>query len=80
MAELKDQIKKLDKGIKALIANQKSWKKETKDSKALKKEIKDKFVLVLERKLDDKLDIMNEKQKELDDKMSVMKQNIRTMA
>ena len=37
-----------------------------------KKEIKDKFVLVLERRLDDKLDIMNEKQKELDDKISVM--------
>ena len=38
----------------------------------LKKEIKDEVVLVLERRLDDKLDIMNEKQKDLDDKMIAM--------
>ena len=40
----------------------------------LKKEIKDEVVLVLERRLDDKLDIMNEKQKDLDDKKSTMTQ------
>ena len=45
----------------------------------LKKEIKDEVVLVLERRLDDKLDIMNEKQKDLDDKMSTMTQDINTI-
>ena len=45
----------------------------------LKKEIKDKVVMVLERRLDEKLDIMNEKQKDLDDKMSTMTQNINTI-
>ena len=35
----------------------------------LKKEIKDEVVLVLERRLDEKLDILNEKQKDLDEKM-----------
>ena len=45
----------------------------------LKKEIKDEVVLVLERILDDKLDIMNEKQKYLDDKISTMTQDINTI-
>ena len=73
MAELKDQIKKLEKDIKALIANQKRLKEEIKNNNTmLKKEIKDEVVMVLERRLDEKLDIMNEKQKDLDDKMSTM--------
>ena len=34
--------------------------------------------MVLERRLDEKLDIVNEKQKNLDDKMSTMTQDINT--
>ena len=45
----------------------------------LKKEIKDEIVMVLERRLYEKLDIMNEKHKELDDKMSTMTQDINTI-
>ena len=45
----------------------------------LKKEIKDEVVLVLERRIDEKLDIMNEKQKDLDDKMSTMTQYLNTI-
>ena len=74
MVELKDQIEKLE-DIKALVANQKSWKEEMKNNNAvLKKEIKDKVVLVLEGRLDEKLVVMNMKQKDLDDKMSTMNQ------
>ena len=62
MAELKDQIEKLEKDIKDLVANQKIWKEEMKNNIAvLKKEIKYEVVLLLERRLDGKLDIMNEK-------------------
>ena len=49
------------------------------NNSVLKKEIKDEVVLVLERSLDGKFDIMNEKQKDLDDKMSSMTQNINTI-
>ena len=80
MTELKDKLEKLEKNIKALVANQEKFREETKNNKAFKKEIKENVVLVLGRKLDDKVDIMHEKQKELDDKMCVMTQNIRTMA
>ena len=66
MTKLKDQINKLEKDIKALVANQKSLKEEMKNNNTvLKKEIKDEVVLVLERMMDKKLDIMNEKQKDL---------------
>ena len=42
MAELKDQIEKLEKDIKALVANQKSLKEKMKNNNTvLKKEIKD---------------------------------------
>ena len=34
MMELKDQIEKLEKDIKALVANQKSWKEEMKNNNA----------------------------------------------
>ena len=47
MAELKDQFKKLEKDIKALVANQKSWKEMKNNNAVLKKEIKDEVVLVL---------------------------------
>ena len=76
MVELKDQIEKLEKDIKALLANQKSVKEEMKNNNTmLKKEIKDKVVLVLERRMDEKFDILNEKQKDLDNKMSTMTQH-----
>ena len=79
MMELKDKLEKLE-DILALIANQEKIREETKNNKALKKEIKEDVVLVLGRKLDYKLDITHEKQKELDNKMSVRTQNISTMA
>ena len=70
----------MEKDIKALVANQKSLKEKIKiNNTVLKKEIKDKVVMVLERRLDEKLDIMNEKQKDLDDKMSAMTQDINTI-
>jgi len=61
MTELKDKLEKLEKDIKALVANQEKFREETKNNKALKKEIKEDVVLVLGRKLDDKVDIMHEK-------------------
>ena len=80
MAELKDQIEKMEKDIKSLVANQKSLKEEMKNNKTtLKKEIKDGVVLVLERRLDENFDILKEKPKVLDDKMSTMTQNINTI-
>ena len=80
MARLKDQIKKLEKDIKTLVANQKNWKEEMKNNNAvLKKEIKDKVVIVLERRRDEKLDVMNKKQKDLDGKMSTMIQDINSI-
>ena len=72
MMELKDKLEKLEKDIKALVANQEKFIEETKNNKALRKEIKEDVVLVLGRKLDDKVDIMHEKQKELDEKMCAM--------
>ena len=64
LVDLKDQIKKLEKDIKALVANQKRWKEEMKKNKeTLRKKIKDEVIIVLERRLDDKLDIMNKKHK-----------------
>ena len=60
MVDLKDQIKKLEKDIKAFAANEKSLKEKMKNRNVtLKKEIKDEVVLVLERRLDDNPDIMN---------------------
>ena len=71
MVELKHQIEKMEKDIKSLVANQKRLKEEIKNSSiVLKKEIeKDEIVMVLEIMLDEKLDIMNEKQKYLDEKI-----------
>ena len=40
MTELKDKLEKLEKDIKALIANQEKSREEIKNNKALKKEIK----------------------------------------
>ena len=41
--------------------------------------LKNELVLVLERRLDEKLDILNKKQKDVDDKMTTMMQNINTL-
>ena len=76
MEELKEQIKKMEKGIKSLIAKQKILKEEMKNNNTV---LKDELVRVLERRLDEKFDILNEKQKDLDDKMSTMTQNINTL-
>ena len=73
MVDLKDQIGKLEKDVKSIVANQENFREEMKNSNAtLKREIKNKVVLVLERRLDDKLDVMIGKHKELDDKMSAI--------
>ena len=76
MVELKEQIEKMEKDIKSIVANQKSLKEEMKNNHTV---LKDELVLVLERRLDEKFDVMNEKQKDLDDKMSTMTQNINTL-
>ena len=75
MVELKEQIKKME-DIKSLVANQKGLKEEMQNNNTI---LKDELVLVLERRLDDKFDILSEKQKDLDEKMSTMTQNINTL-
>ena len=80
MADLKYQIKKLKKDVKTIVTKQEKFREEMKNNNAtLKKESKEEFVILVERKLDDKLNIMNAKQKELNGKMSAMTQNISTM-
>ena len=76
MAELKEQMEKMEKDIKSLVANQKSLKEEMKNNNTV---LKDELVLVLEIRLDENFDILNEKQIDLDDKMSTMTQNINTL-
>ena len=66
----------MEKDIKFLVSNQKSLKEEMKNNNTI---LKDEFVLVLERRLDENFDILNEKQKYLDDNMSTMTQNINTL-
>ena len=76
MEELKEKIEKMEKDIKSIVANQEGLKEKMKNNNTL---LKDELVLVLERRLDDKLNILNEKQKDVDDKMSTMMQNINTL-
>ena len=76
MAELKEQIEKMEKDIRSLAADLKWVKEKMQNNNTL---LKDKLVVVLERRLDDKLDILNEKQKDLDEKMSSVMQNINTI-
>ena len=57
MAELKEKIKKMEKDIKSLVANQKGLKEEMKNNNTV---LKDELILVLESRLDDKFDIMSE--------------------
>ena len=59
MAELKEQIKKMEKDIKSLVAKQKGLKEEMQNNNTV---LKDELVLVLERRLDENFDILNEKQ------------------
>ena len=68
--------RKMEKEIKSLVPNQKSLKEEMKNNNTV---LKDELVLVLARRMDEKFDILNEKQKDLDDKMSTMTQNINTL-
>ena len=75
MEELKDKIEKMEKEIKSLVANQEGSKEEMQNNNIV---LKDELVLVLERRLDENFDILNEKQK-YDDKMSTMTQNINTL-
>ena len=76
MEELKEKIEKMEKEIKSLVTNQEGLKEKMQNNNIL---LKDKLVLVLERRLDDKLDILNEKQKDVDDKMSTVTQNINNL-
>ena len=76
MAELKEQIEKMEKDIRSLAADLKCLKEKTQNNNTL---LKDEHVVVLERRLDDKPDSLNEKQKDLDDKMSTVTQNINTI-
>ena len=71
MEELKDKIEKMEKDIKSLVANQEGLKENMQNNNTL---LKNDLVLVLERRLNDKLDILNEKQKDVDDKMSTITQ------
>ena len=74
MAELNEKIEKMEKDIKSLIANLKGLKEELKNNNTV---LKDKFFSVLESKMDEKFDILNEKQiKDVDEKMSTITQNI----
>ena len=50
----------MEKDIKFLVANQKSLKEEMKNNNTL---LKDKLVLVLERRMDENFDILNEKKR-----------------
>ena len=58
MAELKDKIEKVEKDTRSLVVDLKSLKEKMQNNNTL---LKDKLVLVLERRLDEKFDIQNKK-------------------
>ena len=60
MEELKEKIEKMEKDIKSLVANQESLKEKMQNNNTL---LKNDLVLVLERRLDDKLHILNKNKK-----------------
>ena len=62
MAELNEKIKKMEKDIKSIIANKKGLQEKMQNNNTI---LKDELVLVLERRLDEKFDILNEKTKRL---------------
>ena len=59
MAELNEKIEKMEKDIKSLIANKKGLQEKMQNNNTI---LKDELVRVLERRLDEKFDILNEKQ------------------
>ena len=59
MEELKEKIDKMEKDIKSIVANQEGLKEKMQNNNTL---LKNDLVLV-ERRLYDKLDILSEKQK-----------------
>ena len=64
MVNLKDQIEKLEKDVKALVSNQETFREEMKNNNATQKsKLKNEVVLVLEIRLVDKLDVMIRKHK-----------------
>ena len=73
MEELKEKNDKMEKDIKSIAANQEGLKEKMQNNNTL---LKNDLVLVLERRLDDKIDILNEKPKDVDDKMCTITQNI----
>ena len=74
MEELKEKIEKME-DIKSIVANQEGLKEKMQNNNTL---LRNDLVLV-ERRLYDKLDILSEKQKNMDDKMSTIMQNINTL-
>ena len=72
--ELKKQIEQLERDVNNRISkNHESLKEELKNNNAtLKKEIRDEVALVIERRLDDKLEGMKEKQDLFDDKLDII--------
>ena len=76
MAELKEKIEKMEKDMRSLVTDLKCLKEKMQNNNTL---LKEELVLVLERRFDNKIDILNEKQKDLDDKMSPVTQNINTI-
>ena len=72
MEELKEKIKKMEKDIMSLVDNQEGLKEKMQNNNTL---LKNNLVLVLERRLNDKLDILTN----MDDKMSTITQNINTL-
>ena len=76
MAELKEKIEKRRRTSSPLSLIKKACKKRVKITNTI---LKDELVWVLERRMDEKFDILNEKQRDLDDIMSTMTQNINTL-
>ena len=58
MAELKDKIEKVEKDTRFFVADLKALKEKMQNNITL---FKDELVLVLERRLDENFDILNEK-------------------
>ena len=72
--ELNTQIEKLEKDFNDCITKtQEDLKEEIKDCNTkLKNEIREEVILVLDRRLDDKLDGMKEKQDQLNNKLNTL--------
>ena len=66
----------MEKDIKSLVANQKGLKEEMQNNNTI---LKDELVLVLERRLDDKMSTMTQNINTLTQNMSTMTQNHNTL-